>query len=133
MRRFCLIALVAALAVAATAVLAVPAGAKPANSKVSVGVGFVPQVGDPFFQGTVKSGRKSCKVNRVVAIFFQRNRGKKRFFRRSVSDSSGYYKVPMNDTMRTGAYYARVKAKTGCKKDSSRTIAVGQSGPGGLG
>ena len=131
-RRFA-IALVLALGVALVGALAVPAGGKIANSKVSVSIGFVPQgAGNPFFQGQVKSGRSSCKRFRAVGIFFQRNRGKLRFFRRDRADENGFYSVPMNDTMRTGGYIARVRPKQGCKKDLSNPIAVGQEGPGGI-
>jgi hypothetical protein len=132
-RRPCLIVLVLVLGVALIATLAAPAGGKEANSKVSVGIGFVPGTGNPFFRGTVKSGRKSCKRGRPVDIFFERNRGKKTFFKRDRSDSSGYYEVPMRATMRTGGYFARVKPRSGCKLGKSNPIAVGQTGPGGIG
>jgi hypothetical protein len=132
-RRLFAIALVLALGVAVAGALAVPAGGKIFNSKVSVSIGFLPQgAGNPFFEGTVKSGRKACKRFRPVGIFFQRNRGKLRFFKRDRSDENGYYSVPMNQTMRTGGYLARVKPKQGCKKDLSNPVAVGQSGPGGI-
>jgi hypothetical protein len=122
-----------ALGAVGSALIAAPAAGRIANSKVSIGIGFVSGTGAPFFQGQVKSGRASCRVNRPVGIFFQRNRGKLSFFKRDRSDSSGYYRVDMNQTMRTGGYIARVKPKPGCKKDLSNPIAVGQNGPGGVG
>jgi hypothetical protein len=125
--------LVLALGVAAIGAAAGPAGAKIANSKVSIGIGFVSGNGEPFFQGRVKSGRKSCITNRPVGIWFQRNRGEKKFFRRTRADASGYYTVDMNTTMRTGGYFARVKPKQGCREDTSNPVPVGQNGPGGNG
>jgi hypothetical protein len=131
-RRLAATVVVLALGVALIGAIAVPAGGKIANSKVSVSIGFVPQgAGNPFFQGAVKSGRASCKRFRPVGIFFQRNRGKLRFFRRDRADENGFYSVTMNDSMRTGGYLARVKPKQGCEKDLSSPIAVGQHGPGG--
>jgi hypothetical protein len=132
-RRLGAIVLVLALGVAVVGATAVPAGGKIANSKVSIGIGFVSGNGDPFFRGQVKSGRTSCLRNRPVGIWFQRNHGKMRFFRRGRADASGYYQVDMNATMRTGGYFARVKPKQGCKEDTSNTVAVGQNGPGGIG
>lgn len=133
MRRICATTLVLLLAVAVVGAFAGLAGGKVANSKVSVSIGFVPQgAGNPFFQGAVKSGRRSCKRFRPVGIFFQRNRGKLRFFGRDRADENGFYSVTMDSTMRTGGYLARVKPKRGCKKDLSNPVAVGQSGPGGV-
>jgi hypothetical protein len=132
-RRLFATALVLALGVAVIGTAAVPAGGKIANSKVHISIGFSPGGdGNPFFEGSVKSGRSSCKRNRPVGIFFQRNQGKLRFFKRDRSDENGYYSVPMNQTMRTGGYIARVKPKRGCKKDLSNPIGVGQNGPGGI-
>ena len=133
MRRLVATVVVLALGVAVVGAIAVPAGGKVANSKVSVSIGFVPQgAGNPFFQGSVKSGRRSCKRFRPVGIFFQRNRGKLRFFKRDRADENGFYSVTMRDPMRVGGYLARVKPKKGCKKDLSNPAGVGQNGPGGI-
>ncbi len=123
----------AALACALVMGLAAPVGAA-VNSTVTIGVGFHPgDQGNPFFKGRAKSARKSCMRNRKVVIFRTRNHGRVDRFRSGRTDSRGFWRVRMRGQMRPGGYFARLNARTGCGGDKSRQIAVGQSGPDGLG
>ena len=115
------------------AALWAPAAGNAANSTVTIGVGFIPEVGDPRFHGRVKSGRKACTRNRVVSVFRVINEGRVVRFGSTRSTARGRWRVHMNDNMVPGGYYARVKPRTGCGTDKSKEIAVGQSGPGGTG
>ena len=104
-----------------------------ANTKVTIGVGFKPEVGNPFFKGAVRSGRASCRRNRVVSVFRVKNRRRVVRFGSTRANSRGFWKIDMNKDMVPGGYYARAKPRAGCGTDKSREIAVGQSGPGGTG
>jgi hypothetical protein len=110
-----------------------PAAVNAANSKVTIGVGFRPEVGDPRFHGRVKSGRKACTQGRVVSVFRVLNKGRVVRFGSTRSTRRGRWRIRMSDNMVPGGYYARVKPRAGCGVDKSREIAVGQSGPGGTG
>lgn len=114
----------------AAAVVASAGGA--ANSKVSVSIGFNPGASEPFFKGRVKSGRQSCASNRLVRVYRQQNK-RRLIFGSDRSDSSGFWRVRINSQMKTAGYIAVAKAKTGCLKGFSKSIAVGQDGPGGAG
>ena len=115
------------------AALLAPATGNAANSKVTIGVGFQPQVGEPRFHGRVKSGRKSCTKGRVVSVFRVKNHHRVVRFGSTRSTSRGRWRIHMNENMVPGGYYARVKPRTGCGEDKSKEIAIGQSGPGGTG
>ena len=115
------------------AALVVPGLSSAANSKVSIGVGFQPQVGNPFFKGRVKSGRKACTRGRVVSVFRVKNKKRVVRFGSTRTNSRGYWKIDMNQTMAIGGYFARVKPRGSCAVDKSREIAIGQTGPGGTG
>ena len=110
-----------------------PATGNAANSKVTIGVGFRPEVGNPRFHGRVRSGRKACTQGRVVSVFRVLNEGRVVRFGSTRSTRRGRWRVHMDDTMVPGGYYARVKPRAGCGEDKSKEIAVGQSGPGGNG
>jgi hypothetical protein len=122
-------AILTACALAATSVL--PAAAA-SNSKVTIGIGFHTQQGNPFFKGRVKSGRKSCTRNRLVRVYRVVNQ-RRTLFGSDRSDAQGFWRLQMRDRMKTGGYVAVAKAKAGCLKGFSSPIAVGQRGPDGLG
>lgn len=103
-----------------------------ANSKVTVNIGFETRSGNPFFKGSVKSGSKRCKRNRVVRVYRQKNH-RNVLFGRTRADSGGHWRLDMASHMRPAGYIAVVRAKPGCLKGSSDPIAVGQNGPDGLG
>ena len=113
--------------------LMVPAAGNAANSKVTIGVGFKPEVGNPRFHGLVRSGRGSCRRGRVVSVFRVINKGRVVRFGSTRSTSRGHWRIDMNKNMVPGGYFARVKARGSCEMDKSREIAIGQSGPGGTG
>ena len=117
----------------AGALVVVPGAVGAANSKVTIGVGFHPEVGNPFFKGRVKSGRKSCTRNRVVSVFRVKNYHRVVRFGSTRTNRKGFWKKDMAKTMKTGGYYARVKPRAGCGVDKSNEIAVGQNGPDGNG
>jgi hypothetical protein len=121
----------AILAACALAAATVPAGAA-SNSKVTIGIGFHTEQGDPFFKGRVKSGRKSCTRNRLVRVYRVVNR-RRILFGSDRSDAEGFWRLQMRDRMKTGGYLAVAKAKPGCLKGFSSQIAVGQRGADGLG
>jgi len=123
------LACVAVLGVA----LAAPATSSAANSKVTIGVGFRPEVGNPRFHGQVRSGRKACTRGRVVSVFRVVNKGRVVRYGSTRSGKRGHWRVRMRDNMTPGGYFARVKPRAGCGEDKSREIAVGQNGPGGTG
>lgn len=122
----------ACVALLGTALL-VPSLSSAANSKVTIGVGFKPEVGDPRFHGQVRSGRRACTRGRVVSVFRVINKGRVVRFGSTRSGRRGHWRIRLNENMVPGGYYARVKPRSGCEEDKSREIAVGQSGPGGTG
>jgi hypothetical protein len=103
------------------------------RSGTTIKIGFVTGQGDPFFKGRVKSKAKRCTRNRRVVVYRTRNRGNVTRFRSDLSDDSGFWRVMMARRMRTGGYFAVVKAKPGCEKAKSKQLGVGQNGPDGLG
>ena len=113
--------------------LLVPSLSGAANSKVTIGVGFRPEVGNPRCQGVVRSGRRACTRGRVVSVFRVINKRRVVRFGSTRSGTRGHWRIRMNENMAPGGYYARVKPRGGCEEDKSREIAVGQSGPGGTG
>ena len=123
-------AILAACALAATSVL--PAGAA-SNSKVTVGIGFHTERGNPFFKGRVKSGSRACTRSRVVSVFRVKNKKRVVRFGSTRTNRRGFWRIDMNNNMVPGGYYARAKPRAGCLEDKSREIAIGQSGPGGTG
>lgn len=131
MRRGARAAVVVFATVALAAVVVAPAGGA-ANSKVSVSIGFNPGASDPFFKGRVKSGRRSCTSNRLVRVYRQQNK-RRIIFGSARSDSSGFWRLRMDSRMRTAGYIAVAKETAGCLKGFSKSIAVGQDGPGGAG
>lgn len=131
MRRASRAAGAALAACALAAALALPAGGA-ANSKVTVSIGFENRHGDPFFKGRVKSGRPACTRNRLVRVFRIKNQ-RRILFGSDRSDGDGFWRVAMNARMKPAGYVAVAKQVSGCLKGSSSPIAVGQSGPDGLG
>jgi len=111
----------------------VPAAGGAVNSKVTIGVGFKPERGNPFFKGRVKSARRSCTRGRVVSVFRVKNRRRVVRFGSTRTNNRGFWRIDMNKEMVPGGYYARAKPRTGCAVDKSNEIAIGQSGPGGTG
>ena len=103
------------------------------NTKVTIGVGFKPEVGNPRFHGVVRSGRRACTRNRVISVFRVKNHHRVVRFGSTRTGKRGHWRIIMNDRMVPGGYYARAKPRAGCLVDKSREIAVGQSGPGGTG
>ena len=125
-------AAVAALAACLIAgVAALPAGGA-ANSKVTVSIGFENRHGDPFFKGRVKSGREGCTRNRLVRVYRTKNH-RRVLFGADRTDSDGFWRVAMSARMKPAGYVAVAKPTSGCLKGYSSPIAVGQSGPDGLG
>lgn len=122
-----------ACACLAGAVFIAPGATGAFNSKVSIGVGFHPEVGNPFFKGRVKSGSKRCARNRVVSVFRVKNRHRIVRFGSTRTNRKGFWRKDMAKNMVPGGYFARTGARAGCKVDSSREMAVGQSGPDGTG
>ena len=115
------------------AALLVPVLSSAANSKITIGVGFKPEVGNPRFHGEVRSGSKACTRGRVVSVFRVVNKSRVVRFGSTRSGRRGHWRIDMNENMVTGGYFARVKARGSCAVDKSREIAIGQSGPGGTG
>ena len=115
------------------AALLVPVLSSAANSKVTIGVGFRPEVGNPRFHGEIRSGSRACTRGRVVSVFRVVNKGRVVRFGSTRSGRRGHWRIVMNENMVTGGYFARVKARGSCAADKSREIAVGQNGPGGTG
>ena len=110
-----------------------PSTSSAANSRVTIGTGFVPEVGNPRFHGRVHSGRKACKRGRVISVFRVINKGRVVRFGSTRSTARGRWRIDMDKRMVPGGYFARVKARGSCAEDKSREMAVGQSGPGGTG
>jgi len=132
MRRFC--AIVALFALAGVVLLAGPStgaakSSKRADSNLSVGIGFGSGTGYPFFQGSVKSGKKGCVASRRITIVFERNRGKTKFFGRAKSDSNGSWRVGLKLGMRLGGYFARVKKTKNCRYDATNPVPVSHNSP----
>ena len=130
MRRKAPAAVLCALLACALAV--VPSAGSAVSTSVSIGVGFKPEVGNPFFQGKIHSRSRGCRVGRLVSVYRVRNQ---RVFRFGSARTGprGHYKIPMTDTMKTAGYFARAPATGACGFDRSREIAVGQRGRGGNG
>jgi hypothetical protein len=99
---------------------------------VTVSIGFENRHGDPFFKGRVKSGRPACTSGRLVRVFRTKNH-RRVLFGSDRSDSDGFWRVAMSARMKPAGYIAVAKATSGCLKGSSSPIAVGQSGPDGIG
>ena len=123
--------LAAVLACVLAAGLVVPAGGA-VRSNTTIDIGFVTRTGDPFFKGRVKSKAKRCTRSRRVVVYRTRNGRKVARFRAGRSDKRGFWRVDMRGRMRTGAYFAAVRAKPGCRKAKSKPVAVGQDGPDGV-
>jgi hypothetical protein len=115
------------------AALWAPGPSYAANSKVTIGVGFKPEVGNPRFHGTIRSGRRACTRGRVVSVFRVINKGRVVRFGSTRTGPRGHWRIDMNKNMVPGGYFARARARGSCEEDKSREIAVGQSGPDGTG
>ena len=126
------VAAVACVILLGAAILA-PGAIGAANTKITIGVGFKPEVGNPRFHGLVKSGRKACTQNRVVSVFRVKNYHRVVRFGSTRTGPRGHWRIDMNKNMKPAGYYARAKPRAGCAMDKSREIAVGQSGPDGTG
>ena len=122
----------ACVALLGAAIMA-PGASGAANTQVTIGVGFHPEVGNPFFKGRVKSGRRACTRHRVVSVFRVKNHHRVVRFGSTRTNSKGFWHIDMNKDMRTAGYFARAKPRAGCLLDTSNEIAVGQTGPGGTG
>jgi hypothetical protein len=125
MRRVWATAVVLALCAGVLVAGAGLAGAKSrkANSKVTLGVGFLSGTGTPFFQGSVSSGRHPCTIGRTITIVFQRNKNRYSFIGRTRTDSTGGYSLPMHSGMPVGGYFARTKKTSRCKFGQSGGLA----------
>ena len=121
-----------AVCLVAAAWMAVPAfGA--AASKISVGIGYESPSPEPFFKGRVTSTRRSCVANRVVVVYRVGNQGRRVRFRATRTDSSGRWRIDMSSRMKKAGYLASVRTRGSCAPAPSKSIAVGQGGPGGIG
>jgi hypothetical protein len=115
-RRFLLVALAAACAVA---MLALPAtGAAAFKTKIVVSIKL------PAYHGKLTSPSQSCLGNRQVKLFRERN-GKKVMLGSDRSSANGKWSVPIGKRIPSGAYYATVAKTNNCKGDKSSTLRIG--------
>lgn len=109
-----------------------PGAGSAVSTEVSIGVGFHPEVGNPFFQGDIRSRSRGCRIGRLVRVFRVRNQ-RITHYGSDRTGPRGHFVVPMGDTMKTDGYFARAPATGSCGFDRSKQIAVGQRGRGGNG
>jgi hypothetical protein len=112
------------IAVGAVAVVALPiagtiapASAAPAASTVTIKADGVD------LSGTVKSPRQSCITDRKVIVFKQigaRGGGDDKNFASDLASADGSWSTGQTGT--AGKFYAKIRATTQCKGDTSPTI-----------
>ena len=115
-RRFLLIALTVACAVA---MLALPAtGAAAFKTKIVISFKL------PAYHGKLTSPRGACLGNRKVKLFRERD-GNKVLLGRDRSNANGKWTIPIGKRIPPGAYYATVAKTNNCKGDKSSTLRIG--------
>ena len=79
----------------------------------------------PAFHGRVKSGVKICKNHRRVQLFRKRAGRDPKLLGGDRSAGTGRWEVPVG-TLKSGAYYAKVKPKngSGCAGARSETAVI---------
>lgn len=114
-RRFAVLAALAALAVAAF----VPAasGAGKNSTRIVVSLQF------PAFHGKLKSPRKACLGSRKLKMY-RKYKGKKKLLGRDTSKDNGKWAIPVGKNLRSGAYYATVAKRGKCKGAKSRVLRI---------
>ena len=98
-----------ALAAAALASLALAA---PASAGRSYSTGISISNEFPAFHGRLSSPYAYCEQNRKLKLYRERTTGPDKLLGTTLSESDGYWEIPIGNRLIGGSYYATVAART---------------------
>jgi hypothetical protein len=116
---------VAAAMLIGTSLIAAPPLAAAGNDGMRTSTTISISASVPAFHGRVRSGKKICKNHRRVQLLRKRAGKEPRRLGSDRTPGSGRWEVPI-DTIKSGAYFAKVKPKRrrGCRGARSETAVI---------